>query len=460
MVVALGVLLRFTTIGLRMRAVVESRRLVQLEGINAGWVAAGAWMLSSLLAGLAGVMLSPMYAVMDSINFTTLLVAAIAAAAFGALRSIPLALVGGIVLGCRPERARWLPAAGTVLANGLRPAFPFVVLVVLLLVHPGMRNLEAQTDPLANVRPAAAAATAATLAIRAWTASCASASACSSWSSWCRASRGCRATGCSASLRASSLSTIFLSITMLTGMGGQLSLCQATFAGVGAFAAGQLAAHFGLPVLVGAVVGGVLAAAIGVVVAIPALRLSGLAVTIVTLAFALLADNVAFQYSWAGGLAQGVTRAAAEDRARSTSRTTRPSWSSPSSSCWPRSGIVKLVRKGTVGRYLAPCAGSEVAATSMGIDPAVSKVRVFALSAGRGRGRRRALRLAPADGEPGRLQLLLLARLRRGGGDHRGEHGRGRGPGRHGLRRDRPVAHATCPRGCRPGAASSSPSAP
>jgi branched-subunit amino acid ABC-type transport system permease component len=379
-VVALGILLRFTTVGLRMRAVVESRRLVQLEGINAGWVAAGAWMLSSLLAGLAGVLLSPLYAQMDPLNFTTLLVAAIAAAAFGALRSIPLALVGGIVLGvCANVLGGYLPP-GTTLTNNVRPAFPFVVLVILLLVHPGMRKLEASSDPLANVDPPVPPPTQVTrdrrldramrvgfpIFVGAWLLSSVT------WvpSNWVFTF----ATGLV-------LSVIFLSITMLTGMGGQLSLCQATFAGVGAFAAGQLASHFGFPVLIGALVGGVMAAGVGVVVALPTLRLAGLAVTIVTLAFALLADTVAFQYSWAGGAAQGVS-------------VPRPQIGSINFSSDKAFlvlvfvvlvlciGLVKLVRKGTVGRYLSAMRGSEIAAVSMGISPAVSKIRVFALSAG------------------------------------------------------------------------------
>jgi branched-chain amino acid transport system permease protein len=379
-VVVLGLLLRFTTIGLRMRAVVESRRLVQLEGINAGWVAAWAWMLSSLLAGLAGVMLSPIYAVMDSYNFTTLVVAAIAAAAFGALRSIPLALVGGIVLGVGQDVLGGYLPSGTVLANGLRPAFPFVVLVILLLVHPGMRRLEARTDPLANVDPPPPPS-AATLrdprlerlmriGFRAFVV--VFLVSCVTWvpGNWVFY----LAFGLV-------LSTIFLSITLLTGMGGQLSLCQATFAGVGAFAAGQLASHFGLPVLLGAFIGGLMAAAIGVLVALPALRLSGLAVTIVTLAFALLADNVAFQYSWAGGVAQGVS-------------VPRPKIG-PIDFSSDRAFLVlafvfvvvgailvNLVRKGTVGRYLDAMRGSEVAAGSMGISLSVSKLRVFMLSAG------------------------------------------------------------------------------
>jgi branched-chain amino acid transport system permease protein len=379
-VVALGILLRFTTVGLRMRAVVESRRLVQLEGINAGSVAAGAWMLSSLLAGLAGVLLSPLYAQMDPFNFTTLLVAAIAAAAFGALRSIPLALLGGIVLGVSANVLGGYLPPGTTLTNGLRPAFPFVVLVILLIVHPGMRKLEASSDPLANVDPPVPLPTQATrdrrldrvmrvgfpIFVAAWLLSSVT------WvpSNWVFTF----ATGLV-------LSVIFLSITMLTGMGGQLSLCQATFAGVGAFAAGQLASHFGLPVLVGALVGGVMAAGVGIVVALPALRLAGLAVTIVTLAFALLADTVAFQYSWAGGAAQGV----------SVPRPKIGSIDFLSDKSFLVLvfvvlvlciGLVKLVRKGTVGRYLSAMRGSEIAAVSMGISPAVSKIRVFALSAG------------------------------------------------------------------------------
>ena len=52
-------------------------------------------------------------------------------------------------------------------------------------------------------------------------------------------------------------STIFLSITLITGMGGQLSLAQATLAGVGAFTAAQLANHLGLNFLVGGLVGAV-----------------------------------------------------------------------------------------------------------------------------------------------------------------------------------------------------------
>ena len=59
---AVVAMFRWTDIGLQMRAVVESRRMSQLEGINSPRVAAGAWALSSALAGLAGVLLLPLTA--------------------------------------------------------------------------------------------------------------------------------------------------------------------------------------------------------------------------------------------------------------------------------------------------------------------------------------------------------------------------------------------------------------
>ena len=84
-VLAVVVLLRWTPAGLEMRAVVESRRLAQLQGVDAGRVAASAWALSSILAGLAGVLLLSLPQVSAVLNpetpleFTTLLVAGLTA---------------------------------------------------------------------------------------------------------------------------------------------------------------------------------------------------------------------------------------------------------------------------------------------------------------------------------------------------------------------------------------------
>src|SRR5215469_12069434 len=55
--VLLTILLRYTNLGLQMRAAVESRRLVQLDGVNANGVVSVAWMVSGFMASLVGVLL-------------------------------------------------------------------------------------------------------------------------------------------------------------------------------------------------------------------------------------------------------------------------------------------------------------------------------------------------------------------------------------------------------------------
>ena len=152
-VVGLTLMFRYSSIGLRMRAVVESPRMTALAGINADRVSAFSWMLSSFFAGLAGVLIAPLFAQLAATNFTILLIAAIAAAAFARLTSIPMALLGGLLLGIlQGILAGYLPL-NSVLATGLRPSLPFVLLFLLLLFWPGLRQQREATDPLAGVDP-------------------------------------------------------------------------------------------------------------------------------------------------------------------------------------------------------------------------------------------------------------------------------------------------------------------
>ncbi|MGH9297810.1 MAG: branched-chain amino acid ABC transporter permease, partial [Acidimicrobiales bacterium] len=71
----LSLMFHFTQVGLRMRAIAESPRMVQLAGVNADRTAMATWMLSSFFAGLAGVMLAPVFGDLQPLNFTDLLVA-------------------------------------------------------------------------------------------------------------------------------------------------------------------------------------------------------------------------------------------------------------------------------------------------------------------------------------------------------------------------------------------------
>jgi branched-chain amino acid transport system permease protein len=151
--VALVVLMRFTNLGLQMRGAVESRRLVQLDGVNSGRVIATAWAVSSLLAGLAGVLLAPIYGQLQAQDYATLLVAAFAAAAWAALRSFPIAALVGILMGVADTVLQgYLPATSSLSAAVL-PSLPFIVLFAALLLVPGMRKLHDDTDPLSSVDP-------------------------------------------------------------------------------------------------------------------------------------------------------------------------------------------------------------------------------------------------------------------------------------------------------------------
>ncbi len=100
---------------------------------------------------------------------------------------------------------------------------------------------------------------------------------------------------------------MLLSITLITGMAGQLSLCQATLAGVGAFTAAQLANHLGLNLLLGGLVGAALAAAVAVVLALLSLRLRGLGLALMTLAAALFFDATFFNTISITGGQEGVS---------------------------------------------------------------------------------------------------------------------------------------------------------
>ena len=174
-------------------------------------------------------------------------------------------------------------------------------------------------------------------------------------------------------------------MTLITGMSGQVSLCQMAFAGIGGFGAGQLATHLNLPILLGAVAGAVIAAAVGAVIAVIAIRISGLALALFTLAFALLCDQLLFNFSWSGNGQQGI-------------QVPRPQIGSinflagdPGDRYFVILATVilaicmigvMLIQKGTLGRFLSAIRGSPTAAESLGINLTKAKITVFALSAG------------------------------------------------------------------------------
>ncbi len=388
---ALVALFRFTMVGLKMRAVVESPRMTELNGLAADRISISAWMLSSLFAGLAGVLIAPRFPTLSPGRFFDIVVVAIAAAAVGALVSLPRAYLGGLGLGIgialfNTFIPRWANSHAWLrpMQNNITPALPFLVLFGVLVFMPGLRRARHAADPLAGVDPpptstvvpapisagdvvrrSVGTALAAAVLIVLFT-------------------RGDAAfiylTG-----QAAALALVYLSITVITGMAGHISLCQGSFAAIGAFTTYQLASRYDTSVLVGAVAGALVAAAVGAALSLPLRRLSGVWIAIATLAFAFFFDAVMVKFSWTGAPTGAATGAL------DVPRPTLGIWDLASDKSFLAFLLIVLtvayiavilLSRSTAGRILRATRGSELAAQSIGISPTRARVFAFAVAAG------------------------------------------------------------------------------
>jgi branched-subunit amino acid ABC-type transport system permease component len=388
-VLGLAVLFRFTALGLRMRAVVESARLTELNGINAERVSAFAWALSSLFAGVAGVLIAPRFNTLAAADFFHLMVVAIAAAAIGRLVSLPMALAGGLGLGILiaeittflprwSESVHWLRP----LQNQLTPAMPFLVLFGVLALVPGIRRDHDAGDPLAGVDPPPHSLGGAVLDPR------------RQRFEWGAQAVILAVIGVVVFTQADQswlflvtqtvvLGTIFLSITVMTGMAGQISLCQGAFAATGAFTVFQLVDRYQMSVLVAAVVGAVIAAAVAAVLSLPIRRLGGVWTAIATLAFAYFFDSVMVKLPFVGG---------GDNSLLTGTKVPRPvvgpvdfqsdaSFLALALVVFAITALaVTQLRAGTLGRTLHALRGSQVGAESIGISAARARLVAFAVS--------------------------------------------------------------------------------
>jgi branched-chain amino acid transport system permease protein len=99
---------------------------------------------------------------------------------------------------------------------------------------------------------------------------------------------------------------VALSLNILIGMAGQISIGHAGFWALGAYASAISMQNFGVPFILAIFVGGAVAAVFGALVALPALRVSGHYLAIATLAFAILVQQVLFEWESVTGGRQGL----------------------------------------------------------------------------------------------------------------------------------------------------------
>jgi len=364
-VVAVGVaiglryLLRSTRLGVAMRAVVDNPDLAALTGAPPVTIARASWILGSMLAALAGVLYSPTAGKLDAVNLTFFVLAAYGAAVFGRLKSLVLTFAGAITLGLVQGYAP-IAFPTTELWNHLQVGVPGVFLFLVLLALPEAKlsvgRVVGRDTPSAPGLPATLVRAAIFVPAVAFLASVAGDNLLDL-------------------TRALVYATLILSLVLLTGYSGQISLAQYVFFGLGAFAMGKVA---GGDSIVGLGAAAAIAVPLGVVIALPALRLQGLYLALVTFALAQVSAALIFQDTRIYGLG-GVTVGRLNlfgidfsgDRAFATL-------------CAIVFALVAIgvlaLRRGPFGRRLAAMRDSQAACATLGMDVRRTKLAVFALS--------------------------------------------------------------------------------
>ncbi|MBL7487699.1 ABC transporter permease [Frankia sp. AgB1.9] len=296
-VLAGTVVLRFTDVGLRVRAMVDSEAMASLSGTNPGRVSLGVWTVSTALAGLAGILVAPTNGLSPG-GMTALLSAAIAAMVAARLRSLPGAVLASLVMGVVTDVIqKYLPTNST-LSAAIVPSIPFAFLTVFLLFYvlrKGTIDEEAAGGgPLdAAIKPAHEdVGDIITGNERAWEryfgvipfiVVAALPLIFSNSPYWL----GLTASGLTFAIT-------FLTFTVSTGEGGMLWLSQIIFAGAGALGAGQFVDMWHVPVLLAIFMAAIVAAVVGAIIGLLTIRLGDLYVGLTTLTFGLLIETLVF----------------------------------------------------------------------------------------------------------------------------------------------------------------------
>ena len=265
-----------TNLGIAMRAVVDDRPLMGLTGGSSALLDSLSWMIGAALGALAGILTATTYS-LDVINLTLLVLNSFAAAMLGRLRNLPLTFLGALMLGLAEAYVTGYVRLTGALSH-LRPVLPTLFLFAVLLILPSVRLRAGRPAVTSAIRVPSAFGSlrnGVVIVIAALITA--------------PILHGTNLTAIDAGM---ALAIGALSIVLLSGYGGQVSLAQYTFFGFGAFIYDKTAGHGGSPVGLLAALGA--GAILGVVVALPALRLRGLELALSTLAFGQLAYYMFF----------------------------------------------------------------------------------------------------------------------------------------------------------------------
>ncbi|WP_329347900.1 branched-chain amino acid ABC transporter permease/ATP-binding protein [Streptomyces sp. NBC_01261] len=285
--VVLALVFRLTRFGLTARAAAESEKGALVSGLSPERIAVANWALSSAIAGLSGILIAPIVPLVP-VSYTLFIVPALAAALVGNFTALIPAVGAGLVIGMLQSEVQflqgkwsWLPQAG------LAQLVPLAVILAYLVVRgrplPTRGSLIQQAlgrapRPDRVLVPAVVTTTLGVVVLFATTGSI-------------------RA----AVITSLTLAVISLSLVVVTGFAGQISLAQLTLAGVGAFSLSRLSVEWGVPFPLAPLLAALAATVIGVVIGLPALRIRGLPAAVVTVALAVALEAFWFRNTQLNG---------------------------------------------------------------------------------------------------------------------------------------------------------------
>jgi sulfate-transporting ATPase len=372
---------QFTEFGLAMRGAAQNRSAALLMGIDPNRAAAGAWALGGGLAALGGILLA---AVTNLSPYTLSLqvLPAFVAALIGGLESMPGALGGSVVAGLA---FGLVPALST--APGLKrifqltgaPQLVLTVLAVVVMVTRGRRFSGSDTAEagLVETRAAGGPKRAPTTVSRALLVCGVVLLVLWPWL--------VPFSVLGSSLLAVEYAVVAISLVVLTGWVGQISLAHASFVGLGALSTGLAARNLGIGFPLNIIVGVLVASAVSTALGAVALRVRGLYLAVATLIFAWMADAFLFQSPWVG-IKGGNSTIPNQHIGRLGGF---PSLDLTNRRVVYLTLVVVLVlvtaalanlRDTRTGRAFFAVRGSELAAASLGVDVVRYKLVAFALS--------------------------------------------------------------------------------
>jgi sulfate-transporting ATPase len=354
---------RFTPVGRGTAAVSENEIAAAALGWSPDTIATANWFLGSGLAAIAGILITPMSG-LSVTTLMTLIVPALAAALVGGFRSFAWTAIGGLGIGVLQSEA-----GNYITAIGWRDAIPFLVIVIVLIARgtglplrghlierlPSLGTGRVRFPPLIFTVALIAA-----LIIFVFP---------SSWVDDFTVSFV--------------VAIMLLSVVVLTGYAGQVSLAQFTIGGLGAlFAARLVQAHW--PFAAAAVLAVAMTAGVGVLLGLPALRTRGVNLAIVTVGLATAVVSVVFTNSRYMGGAAGTPIGSSNLFGIPIDSIGHPRiYSALCLAALVVAGIfVCNIRRTSVGRRLIAVRTNERAAASLGVNVFESKLYAFAVAAG------------------------------------------------------------------------------